>query len=353
MSVLTFSHPKLKNIEFELGQLNQVVGNNNEIKQQLWQVLKWYLSKHKYSEAELTLLDYKEPEIWIDKELLSRNSFQTIVVESMSDIHELLSVKKGTPVYSVLQEITTSVEISENMEIINQQLNEIEMKLNTSAIFKEVNTYSPVLWRATIASLTSTDLLQKKVNLEVIRNNKRSAIEYESGLTKYQLLINFLRSKLMNNIEPVLFMIKNIDDSLYYNDFIEIMKQFEQLTIEYPHFYCMIFPSQIGYVYISEAHIPNVLVIGKQTHMLEEGKELYNSVCNHYPDHNVPLYETFLSQLQIITPYLFSDIQQATYLSVKDQIIIKIINELHYFYDFQATTIEECSKSEYRFLFDK
>lgn len=351
MKTLTFSHPKLRNIELNFGQLNQVVGNHTEQKQQLWQILTWYLSKHKYSEAELSLLDYKEPEIYVNKELLSRSAYQTLVIESMSDIHDLLTVKKGTPIFSVLQEITSTIQITENIELINQQLEIIESKINSNILFNEINEASTVSWKTIVKPMTATELLQKQVSMEVFHNKNKSSIAYEDGLEKYKTLISFLRSNLTNNVKPILLMIKNIDDSLYYNDFIYVMEQFEQLTKDFAHFHCMIFPSQIGYVYISELYIANILIIGDETHRLEDGETLYNSVCRHYPDTVIPSYSQFLQHLQIIVPYLFSNISQATFLSIKDQILIKLINQLYYFYNFIPNKHDEHTALEYNFLF--
>jgi hypothetical protein len=353
MSILTFSFPKLKNITFNFSQLNQVVGDNTELKQLLWQVLLWYLSKHKYNEAELSALDYREPEILLDGNILPRTAFKTIVIESISDVHELLKVKKGTPVYSILQNITNNIEISENIEIINEQLEKMKAKLNDSSILKQINGMLSISWKTEIAYLTASEILQKKVSMEVFNNNHKSAIEYESALIKYRVLINFLRNKLLINVEPTLLMIKNIDNSLNQQDFNYIMEEINKLTNDFPHFYCIIFPSQIGYVYINEISIENILVIGEYSYMLESGEDLYKSICNHYPDNNVPTYSMFLKQMQVITPYLFSNIQEANYLSIKNQILIKIINELYFFYDFKPINVDKITSNEYKFLYKK
>ncbi len=352
MSILTFSHPKLKQIEMGFSQLTQVVGDNTELKQQLWQNISWYLSKHKYSESELSILNYSEPQIWEDGFDLSRNKFQTIIIESISDIHELLGTNKGTPAFDVLNQIMKNLEISKHIEKINQEIIQIENQLNANEGIMQLNKNKKFKWKVAVEEFNSKLLLQKNVSFRPTYEEKAYATEYVDGLTKYLSLLDLLELNLESSSDVILLMIKNIDDTLSYREYEEVMNHMKQLTIKYPNFYCMVFPSQIGYVYISEEYIDSILVAGEEVHSLSDSRNLYTRVCAHYPDQAIPSYHEFLETLKIIAPYLFTSKKQSIRMNVKELVLIKIINELFHYFDFVPIAILQHSQLEYNFLYE-
>lgn len=352
MSTLTFSHPKLKHIEMGFSQLTQVVGDNTELKQQLWQNISWYLSKHKYSESELSILNYNEPQIWEDGLDLSRSKFRTIIIESISDIHELLGANKGTPTFDVLNQVMKNLEISKNIEKINQEIIQIENQLNASEEIQQLNEEKKFKWKVAVEEFNSKILLQKNVSLMPTYEERTYATEYVDGLTKYMSLLDLLEINLESSSEMILLMIKNIDDTLSYQEYEEVMNSVKRLTTKHPNFYCMVFPSQIGYVYISEEHIESILVVGEEAHSLADGRNLYTRVCAYYPDQTIPSYNEFLGRLKMIAPYLFTSKKQSIQMNVKELVLIKIINELFQYFDLIPVAVLQHSQLEYDFLYE-
>ncbi|MBC6308839.1 hypothetical protein HCJ66_04635 [Listeria sp. FSL L7-1582] len=353
MNLWTFSHPKLAQIEMNFGQLMQVVGDNSELKQQLWQNLSWFLSKHKYTEAELSILQYKEPEIFEDGQSLSRNKFQTLIIESVTDIHDLLNVKKGTPIFEMMNRIIQNLDITKNIEAINYQLDEIARKMNADGALEQINSGQNIEWGILVEEINALNLLQKNVSMLPEFQDLSYAIEYIDGYSKYLLLLEILNINLENSAQPILLMIKNIDDTLHYDEYEKIMRQIEILTERHPHFFSIIFPSQIGYVYVSERYIENILVAGREVHALVESEVLYERVCNNYPDMSVPSYVDFMNYLKTVAPYLFTNKKQSIQMSLRELVLIKIINELFCYYDFEAGMIDTYTQLEYEFLYSE
>ncbi|WP_088816274.1 MULTISPECIES: CRISPR-associated protein Csn2-St [Listeria] len=352
MSKFTFSNPKLKRVEMEFSQLTQVIGDNTELKQQLWQNMSWYLSKHKYTESELSILNYSEPQIWEDGNDLSRNKFRTIIIESITDIHGLLNANKGTPTFDVLNQMMAKLEISKYIEKINQEMSQIEKQLNANEELQKLNEEQKYKWKVVVEEFNSKSLLQKNVSFTPMYQDGAYATEYIDGYTKYMILLDLLEINLETSSETILLMIKNIDDTLRYNEFEEVMDLIKQLTLKYSNFYCMVFPSQIGYVYVSEEYIDSILVMGEEAHSLFDSVTLYERVCSHYPDKIMPTYHEFLSCLKIVAPYLFTSKKQSIRMNVKELVLIKLINELFQYFEFTPAPAMLHSQLEYNFLYE-
>ncbi|MDQ8766087.1 CRISPR-associated protein Csn2-St, partial [Streptococcus ruminantium] len=79
-----------------------IVGQNQELKYYIWQLLIWYLDGKKYREEDLTLFQQAEPEIFLNETVLKRNAFQIISISDVRDIVEQMSYKKGTIGFSYL-----------------------------------------------------------------------------------------------------------------------------------------------------------------------------------------------------------------------------------------------------------
>lgn len=352
MSVLKFSHPKLRNVEMNFGQMTQVVGDNSEMKQQLWQNILWYLNNHKYTEFELDSLDYNEPIIYENNEIMSRNKFKPIIIESMADLNELLSVKKGTPIFDFLGDIMINTEITKNIESINLQLENIMDKMNSDKKIKKLNERQIIKWQSFIEEINIQSLLQKNISIASKFNDNNYAVEYIDGYSKYKLLLDILNSNLSNNSTPILLMIKNIDDSLHYNEYKKIMINLEELVLKNPNFYCIVFPSQIGYVHVTEEYGDNILIMGNEAYSLSKIELLYDRVEKYYPSNSIPTYKKFLEYLEIIIPYLFTNKKQSVKMSIKEMILIKIINELYQYYEYIPNEIDKYSELEYDYLFN-
>lgn len=91
---MRMTHPFHEFVEVEFDHFAQIVGGNQELKFYIFQLINWYFDGKKYSEDDLEIFDFNEPNILIDNHIVSRKKYRVVSIETMSDIAEQLSLKK-------------------------------------------------------------------------------------------------------------------------------------------------------------------------------------------------------------------------------------------------------------------
>jgi len=352
MSTLTFIHPSLRDVTMNFGQFMQVVGTNYVMKQQLWQMFVWHLGSHKYNVGDVEILNNKNPKILCEEEVLTRNKYDTIIIESMHDLHEVLTIRKGTPFFERLTHTFNNLDVSQYIENINTQLAEITRAANMNAELKKINERQRVKWHVSINELTAKDVLQKYATISPMLEDTHYATEYLCAYDKYRLLLDIITTNLIDSTQDMFLLVKNLDGDLSHSEYQILMQQVNNMTEQHKHFHCLFFLNAPRYVYITENNFENILVCGDETHQLETVHFLYERVCEHYPDYRVPQYSAFLENLTEIIQYLFTDNLSTIHLPIRLLVLLKIINELYQYYGLQVSVEDSHSKLEYHFLSD-
>ena len=127
---MNISHPYKDNISLSFGQFTQIVGQDQQLKYYIWQILLWYFGGKKYSEEDLVLFEQNEPKILIDDTMVSRSEFSVVQVSNINDLIEQMEYKKGTVAYDYIKKKINSIEIMEQIENINDNLDRISLLLN-------------------------------------------------------------------------------------------------------------------------------------------------------------------------------------------------------------------------------
>ena len=127
---MNVSHPYKDNITLSFGQFTQVVGQDQQVKYYIWQILLWYFGGKKYSEEDLVLFEQNEPKILIDDTVVSRSEFRVIQLSNINDLIEQMEYKKGSVAYDYLKKKINSTKIIEQIENINDNLDRISLLLN-------------------------------------------------------------------------------------------------------------------------------------------------------------------------------------------------------------------------------
>ena len=127
---MNISHPYKDKISLSFGQFTQIVGQDQQLKYYIWQILLWYFGGKKYSEEDLVLFEQNEPKILIDDTVVSRSQFRVIQLSNINDLIEQMEYKKGTIAYDYLKKKINTVEMMEQIENINDNLDRISLLLN-------------------------------------------------------------------------------------------------------------------------------------------------------------------------------------------------------------------------------
>ncbi len=322
---MNVSHPYKDNITLSFGQFTQVVGQDQQLKYYIWQILLWYFGGKKYSEEDLVLFEHNEPKILIDDMVVSRSEFRVIQLSNINDLIEQMEYKKGTIAYDYIKKKINTVEMMEQIENINDNLDRISLLLNQNLNLQldEINYH-------TEAKYFNTDqLIQKNFLPYFGQNDKNISFEFVDNKTKFLLFLSMLEVVIMDRSEKVLLVLRNMDDYLSYKEFVECCEQLEHLTNNSNILYTISFPSNEGYLYVTKEVLEEINIVSDYVDHFYSLEFMYERFANQYPINQIPDKQDFLSSLRKIGPYLFSSDILHMSLSIEDQVALKILNNLY------------------------
>ena len=73
---MNFTHPYRENLSINFGPFTQIVGDNQQLKYYMWQLLIWYFNGKKYNVEDLNLFEQMEPEITEENTIFKRTDYK-------------------------------------------------------------------------------------------------------------------------------------------------------------------------------------------------------------------------------------------------------------------------------------
>ena len=322
---MNISHPYKDSITLSFGQFTQVVGQDQQLKYYIWQILLWYFGGKKYSEEDLVLFEQNEPKILIDDMVVSRSEFRVIQLSNINDLIEQMEYKKGTVAYDYIKKKINTVEMMLQIENINDNLDRISLLLN-----QNLNLQLDDINYHTEAKYFNTDqLIQKNFLPYFGQNSNNIAFEFVDNKTKFLLFLSMLQVVITDQSEKILLVLRNMDDYLSYKEFVECCEQLEQLTIHCNMLYTISFPSNEGYLHVTKEVLEEINIVSDYIEHFYSLELMYERFTNQYPINQMPSKQEFLSSLRKIGPYLFSSDILHMSLSIEDQVALRILNNLY------------------------
>ena len=322
---MNVSHPYKDNITLSFGQFTQVVGQDQQLKYYIWQILLWYFGGKKYSEEDLVLFEQNEPKILIDDTVVSRSEFRIIQLSNINDLIEQMVYKKGTVAYDYIKKKINTVEMMEQIENINDHLDRISLLLNQNLNLQidEINYHIE-------AKYFNTDqLIQKNFLPYFGQNDKNISFEFVDNKTKFLLFLSMLEVVITDQSEKVLLVLRNMNDYLSYKEFVECCEHLERLTNHSSMLFTISFPSNEGYLHVTKEVLEEINIISDYVEHFYSLEFMYERFTNQYPINQIPDEQNFLSSIRKIGPYLFSSDILHMSLSIEDQVALRILNNLY------------------------
>ena len=322
---MNISHPYKDNISLSLGQFTQIVGQDQQLKYYIWQILLWYFGGKKYSEEDLVLFEQNEPKILIDDTVVSRSEFSVIQISNINDLIEQMEYKKWTVAYDYIKKKITSIEIMEQIENINDNLDRISLLLNQKLNLQ----IDDIIYHTEAKYFNADQLIQKNFLPYFGKNEKNISFEFIDNKTKLLLFLSMLEVVVTNSSEKFLLVLRNLDDFLSYNDFVKCCKKMEHLTNHSNSLYIVSFPSNEGYLHVTKEVLEEINIVSDYVDHFYSLEFMYNRFTNQYPINQIPDEQDFLTSLRKVGPYLFSSDIFHMSLSIEDQVVLKILNKLY------------------------
>ena len=322
---MNVSHPYKDNITLNFGQFTQVVGQDQQLKYHIWQILLWYFGGKKYSEEDLVLFEQNEPKILIDDTVVSRSEFRVIQLSNINDLIEQMEYKKGTIAYDYLKKKINTVEMMEQIENINDHLDRISLLLNQNLNLQ----IDDIIYHTEAKYFNTDQLIQKNFLPYFGQNDKNISFEFVDNKTKFLLFLSMLEDVITDHSEKILLVLRNMDDYLSYKEFVECCEQLEHLTNHSNILYTISFPSNEGYLHVTEEVLEEINIVSDYIDHFYSLEFMYERFTNQYPINQIPDKQDFLSSLRKIGPYLFSSDIFHMSLSIEDQVALRILNNLY------------------------
>lgn len=333
------THPFHEFVEFEFDHFAQIVGGNQELKFYIFQLINWYFDGKKYSEDDLEIFDFNEPNISIDNHIVSRKKYRVVSIETMSDIAKQLSLKKGTLVFDYICQIMNQVDLAIQIEKMNDVLQEMICNINDAINIEE----DSIKYETEGIEFIKENIIKDHLQSKFYQMEKNISVDLLNNSCKLNLLISILEKILTASTEHYLLVLRNLGDSISRKEIKSILKRILNLTEHHDNLSVINF---IGYhepVIFEKGVVEEITIIGERIESLPELEFLYQRFIKSYPLNTVPTMEEFCSSLERIVYYLFDKEWIDVSLSIKDQTTLKVLHQL---YDYDLKEVSYIGNSE-------
>lgn len=333
------THPSREFVEFELNHFAQIVGGNQELKYYIFQLINWYFNGKKYSEDDLEIFDFNEPTITINQHILSRKKYRVVSIETMSDIAEQLSLKKGTLAFDYICQIMSQVDLAIQIEKMNDVLQKMICNINDAIKIEE----DSIRYETDAIEFIKETIIKAHLQSKFHQMNKSISVDLLNNSSKLNLLISILEKILTVSTEHYLLVLRNLGNSISRKELKIIKKRLLNLTEHHKNLSVIHF---IGYhepVIFEKEVVEEITIIGERIASLPELEFLYHRFIQSYPLSTVPTMVEFCSSLERIVYYLFDKEWGEISLSIKDQTTLKVLHQL---YDYDLKEVSYISNSK-------
>ncbi|MGT2846179.1 CRISPR-associated protein Csn2-St [Streptococcus massiliensis] len=324
---MSFTHPYKENVSISFGQFTQVVGQEQQLKYYIWQLLIWYFEGKKYKVEDLSLFEQEEPKIMLDEKELKRTEYKVLSIANIQDLIEQMVYKKGTIAFDYLKIKMSHLDIVEQIDSINDKLEKISDIVNQGLELE----IGEVAYHIESVYFNTEQLILKNFLPYFGVKQQNISFEFVDNETKFLMFLEMLAVVLEKETDKTILLLRNMDDYLTYSSFRICCQKLQELCEIFPNLNIIIFPSNEGYLYVNKENIENVNIFSDLLEHLYEFPFMYERFIGQYPSNDILSEEEFLHSLQKNAGYLFTTDIDHVSLSISDMVAIKIINHLYHY----------------------
>ena len=296
----------------------------------------WYFDGKQYKIEDLSLFNQEEPQILLDDSIAKRTEYRILSISNIQDLVEQMGYKKGTTAFDYLKIKTSDIDVIQQIDLINDMLEKVSDLVNQKLELqiKEISYHVESVY------FTAEQLILKNLLPYFGAAEQNISVELIDNEVKFLLFLEMLEIVLEKNPGKLILLLRNMDDYLTYSSFAICCQKLQSLCERYSHFHVIIFPSNEGYLHLTQENIENVNIFSDLITHLYDFSFMYERFLGQYPSNDRPSESDFLLSLQKNVGYLFTTDLNHISLSISDMVIIKILNFLYHYdkkIDFQPT----------------
>ncbi|MGO2084136.1 CRISPR-associated protein Csn2-St [Vagococcus sp.] len=341
-------------IEYENGsfiELNLVdylffVGGQNKWKRKIIRSLKRFSLSKNLSDLEEEIYGENGIEVYYGGKLLKGKNTNLMFLEDDKSIYNQLSFTKDNLMYQEIQELQHKVEITRQMERINDELIILETILN-NYISQFSNSIS-----SNLGSMLFTDILKNNLKFSYFTEKRHYPLEMLNPGELLDEYLKLLRTMINRKEEIVWLVIINPESFLEMQDFQYLYDGLKQISTDTKQLKFFIFSNhKLNLNYTMEDIGKTVLLYENYEQMLEY-EFFEQSIERHYPKEFKMTPSELVASFYRISHLIGKDIGSDYYISSKDVVLLKVINNLLQIKVNIETSVDSLSLLEKAFLND-
>lgn len=339
-------------IEYESGQFIDVdlsdyllfVGGQNDWKRKIIRSLKRFSVSKTLDELEEGIYGENGIEFYYNEKQLKSKDTNFMFLEDNKSIYNQLSFTKGNLMYQELLEIQHEVDITRQMEILNNELINLEVILN-----EHLSQFSNSIG-SSLGSLLFTDILKNNLSLSYFTEKRDYPLEMINSSELLDEYVKLLESMIKRDEEMIWLAIINPESFLEPHDFRYLFEELKRLSSETKQLKFFVFSNRSLELPYTSEDIGKTILLYDYYEQMPEYEIFEQSIERHYPDELKLSESEIVSSFYRISHLIGEEITGDSYISEKDMVLLKVINNLLEINVCTETSVQTLSQLEKAFL---
>lgn len=339
-------------IEYENGQFIEAdiedyllfVGGQNDWKRKIVRSLKRFCISKSLDELEEGIYGENGIELYYGEKQLKSRDTNLMFLEDNKSIYDQLSFSKGNLIYQELQEVQHEIDITRQMEVLNNELINLEVLLN-----EHLSVFSDSI-SSNLSSIQFSDILKNNLSLSYFTEKRDYPLEMINSNELLDEYLKLLKSMIDRNEEMVWLAIINPESFLESKDFEYLFGELKQIAKETKQLRFFVFSNQsLDLSYTSE-DIGKTILLYDYYEQMPEYEVFEKSIKRNYPSELKISESDLVASFYRITHLIGEEIKEDCYISSKDMVLLKVINNMLEVNVVTETSVQTLNQLETAFL---
>ncbi|MGX7024426.1 CRISPR-associated protein Csn2-St [Vagococcus hydrophili] len=344
MTELKIEYESGRFIEADLEDYLLFVGGQNDWKRKIVRSLKRFGISKSLNELEEGIYGENGIEFYYGEKQLKSRDTNLMFLEDNKSIYDQLSFSKGNLIYQELQEVQHEIDITRQMEVLNNELINLEVILN-----RHVSKFSDSI-TSSLGSILFTDILKSNLTLSYFTERRNYPLEMINSSELLDEYVNLLKSMIERNEEMIWLAIINPESFLELNDFGYLFGELKRIAKETKQLKFFVFSNRSLEVSYTSEDIGKTILLYDYYEQMPEYGFFEESIKRHYPSEFEMSESDLVSSFYRIADLIGKDLKGDCYISDKDMVLLRVINDMLEVNVSTETSVQTINRLEEAFL---